>query len=354
MDNDRSEAWEVSEGALRGTPEVRSIWMLSLGEIFFGARGIPKMSHLWLPLALLFDSTTQPKTAMDRSLFLILAVLCKVQFSILINDLSDRRFDSAVGKERWIGRLPGPVGYAIVFSFLAAGLVAVFLGGGSLPTTVAYMASVFFGLFYSLRPLRFKERGIAGLVVYSLSSVMIYVVVPWTWFDAGLWPLIFLSAAVGSDKWIQIHFHQVIDYRADVKNGTRTYALQAGLDRARSSLRQAARFSSLCMLSLIGFIVVFAGRALMQAIVLLALAAAVAVSKIYTDRTKNHPSPRSSALVRELPWIYLGLSFLVFYVLPPVLFFFSAQQERRLWILAVLSFLFLVGMSRQSLRYQYR
>jgi hypothetical protein len=305
-------------------------------------------------LLLLFDSTTDPKTALDRSFFLILAVLCKVQFSILINDLSDRRSDSAVGKKRWIGLLPGPVGYAIVFSFLAAGLAAVFLGGGSLRTTVAYTASVFLGLFYSLRPLRFKERGIAGLVVYMLSAMIIYVLVPWTWFEAELWPLIFLSAAVGSDKWIQIHFHQVVDYPADLKNGTRTYAVQAGLDRARSALRQAARITSLCLLSLTASIIVLASRALIQAIVLLTLAAAVAVSKIYTDRIKNHPFQRSSALVRELPWIYLGLSFLVFYVLPPVLFFYSARQEPRIWILVVFSLFFLVGMSRQSLRYQYR
>ncbi len=314
------------------------------------------MSHLWLPLALflLSDSTTDPKTALGRSFLLILAVLCKVQFSILINDLSDRRADLAVGKKRWIGLLPEPVGVIIVLLFLTAGLAAVLLGNGSLRTILAYTASVFLGLSYSLRPLRFKERGAAGLVVYALSAMMIYVLVPWTWFNAGLWPLVFLAAAVGSDKWMQIHFHQVIDYPADLKNGTRSYAVRAGLDRARSSLRQGACITSLCLLSLTAFIIVRAGRALIQAIVLLALSAAIALSKIYADRIKNNQSPSPSALVRELPWFYLGLSFLVFYILPFVLFFFSVGQEPRLWILAVFSLFFLVGMSLQSLRYQYR
>ncbi len=355
MNHDGSNVRESTEDAWRDTPRVRSIWKFGFREIIFGARGIPKMSHLWLPLALLFLSvpTTGLKTAFDNSLALILAVLCKVQFSILVNDLSDHRIDLAVGKKRWITFLPRPAGYMIVMLFLAAGLAAVFLGRGSLRTILAYTASVLLGLSYSLKPLRFKERGTLGLLAYTLSALMIYVLVPWTWFDAGLWQLIFLAVAVGSDKWIQIHFHQVADYPADLKSATRTYAVQAGLERARSSLKRASLIASFCLLSMIAYVIVLTSHSMILAIVLLALTAAtIAVSKIYADRSKNPQSPSSSALTRELPWIYLGLTYLVFFVLPPVLFLFSALKEPRIWILVVFSLFSAAGTSWQSLRYQ--
>jgi len=354
MHHDDFNARESNENARRGPAEAPTIWKLGLREIIFGARGIPKMSHLWLPLSLLFFSvpTTGLKTALYSSLPLILAVFCKVQFSILINDLGDRSTDLAVGKKRWITLLHKPVGYIIVLLFLAAGVAAVLLGRRSLQTILFYAASAFFGLSYSLRPLRFKERGTLGLLAYTLSALMIYVLVPWTWFESGLWQLIFLAAAVGTDKWIQIHFHQVVDYPADLKNGTRTYVVQAGLERARSSLKTAAFVASFCLLSVTVYVIVLAGDAGTRFVLFILVAATVIAAKIYTARSKAPQSPSSSALTKELPWIYLGLTYLVFFALPPVLFFFFALKEPWIWTLVLFSVFSAAGTSRQSLRYQ--
>ena len=312
------------------------------------------MSHLWLPLAVLFFPvpTTGLKTALNLSLPLILAVFCKVQFSILINDLGDRRTDLAAGKKRWITFLAKPVGYMIVMLFLAAGLVAVLLGRGSLLTILAYAASVLLGLSYSLRPLRFKERGALGLLAYMLSALLIYVLVPWTWFDAGLGQLIFLAAAVGSDKWIQIHFHQVVDYPADLKSGTQTYVVQAGPERARVSLKTAAFIAAFCLLSLTAYVIYVADNARIQVILLILGSATLIAAKIYTARSTRPQSPSSSALTEELPWTYLGLTYLVFFALPPVLFFFLALKETWIWILVLFSLFSAAGTSWQSLRYQ--
>jgi len=179
-------------------------------ELLFGARGVFKTSHLWLPLAVLIlpGQPADLSGAWVKSWPLILAVICKVQFTILINDLSDRGADSAAGKKRWINGLPTPFGIAVVLLFLSAGWAAVLLRSGSSGTVLAYAASVLLGMSYSLKPARFKERGIAGIVAYALSSIMIYAVVPWTWLGGTPWALAFLAAAVGSDKWVQLHFHQ--------------------------------------------------------------------------------------------------------------------------------------------------
>jgi len=328
-------------------------WKFAAREIFFGPRGIIKMSHLWLPLSfiLLGDEADGLKAAFGASLAIIIAVLAKVQFSIQVNDLSDRKRDQEAGKKRWVGFLSKPAGVLVAALFLTAGLTVVLLRAGSLQTILAYSATVLLAVAYSSRPLRFKERGALGLLVYALSATIIYVVVPWTWLGAGFWLLIVLAAAVGADKWVQIHFHQVDDYQADLKTETRTYAVQAGLGRARSSLKWASLIASLCMLGLVASVIFLVGRALGRAVIVLILGAVVlAAVKITTAKFKDRPWAGSSTFTRELPWIYLGLSTFTFFVLPPVLFFFSARQEPRLWIFVVLSLFSLAGNSWQFLR----
>jgi hypothetical protein len=335
--------------------ELSSVWKWALKEIFGGPRGLTKMSHLWLPLALLLLSCSAPdlKTAFPRTLGLIFAVLCKVQFSILSNDLCDRREDQAAGKKRWIGFLPGPVGLMITSSLLAAGLTTVLLMGGSLRATLVYAGTILLGLFYSLKPLRFKERGIWGLLVYALSATMIFVLVPWTWFPSGPVLLIALLAAVMSDKWVQIHFHQVVDHAADLHRATRTYAVRAGLDRARSTLRHASFVASIMLLGMLGLVLFLASPAAPQLIAVLTIAAAVlAVSRAYAARANRGDSPTASILTRELPWFYLGLTYLLFCVLPPVLFFYLARREPWLLVPMILSLFSLLGISWQSSRYR--
>ena len=335
---------------------LSSVWKWASREILLGPRGFTKLSHLWLPLALLLlsRSASDLKAALPRSLGLIFAVLCKVQFSILLNDLCDRREDQAAGKERWIASLPGPVGLMITTSILAAGLTTVLLMGGSLRAALAYAGTILLGLFYSLKPLRFKERGVWGLLVYALSATMIFVLVPWTWFPSGPALLGTLLAAVMSDKWIQIHFHQVDDHAADLGKATRTYAVRAGLDRARSTLRRASLAASILLLAMLGAVLFLTSPAAPQFIAVLAIAVAVlAASRVYAARVNRDDSPTTSVLNKELPWLYLGLTYLLFCVLPPVLFLFSARREPWVWVPMTLSLLSLLGISWQSSRYRH-
>jgi hypothetical protein len=335
---------------------LSSVWKWASREILLGPRGFTKLSHLWLPLALLLlsRSASDLKAALPRSLGLIFAVLCKVQFSILLNDLCDRREDQAAGKERWIASLPGPVGLMITTSILAAGLTTVLLMGGSLRAALAYAGTILLGLFYSLKPLRFKERGIWGLLVYALSATIVFVLVPWTWFPSGPGLLVALLAAVMSDKWIQIHFHQVDDHSADLERATRTYTVLVGMDRARSTLRRASLAASIMLLGMLGVVFLLVSPAGPQLIAVLAIATAVlAISRTYAARANKDDSQTASILTRELPWLYLGLTYLLFCVLPPVLFLFSARRAPWLLVPMTLSLFSLLGISWQSSRYQY-
>jgi len=332
------------------------VWKWALKEFLGGPRGFAKISHLWLPLALLLLSRSAPdlKAAFLRILGLIFAVLCKVQFSILSNDLCDRHEDQTAGKRRWIGYLPGYVGLMITTFVIAAGTATVLLMGGSLRATLAYAGTILLSLFYSLKPLRFKERGVWGLLIYALSATFVFVLVPWTWFPSGPLLLVALLAAVLSDKWIQIHFHQVIDYAADLSGATRTYTVRAGLERARSTLRHVSFAASIVLLGMIGMILLLLSHSTPKLIVVLAIAAGVLfVSRVYITRADKEDSPAASVLAAELPWLHLGLTYLLFYVLPPVLFVFLAWGEPRLWVPTSLSFYSLLEASWQSFRYRY-
>jgi len=345
----------LARDLLQAAAPTRFRWKHILCEMFFGARGISKMSHIWLTLSVLLmaEAATDLRTSLSRSFPLILAVLCRIQFSILANDLSDRAMDSAAGKRRWIAELPRTTGALILAVLLILGLGAVVVWGGSWHTTLAYIASALLAAAYSQKPFRFKERGRLGLIVYALSSVVIYVLVPWMWFRGNPWTLLILAAAAGSDKWVQIHFHQIIDHAADLKAGARTYAVEAGLEQARRTLKMAAITASLCMGIAVAYIAAVADHAVVSGAMLAALIAGISLSRIYVLRIKRQAA-HSSDLLNELPWFYLGLTFLVFYALPVLLFMVSAWREAGIWILAVLAVLLLVLTAKQSHRYQYR
>jgi 4-hydroxybenzoate polyprenyltransferase len=313
------------------------------------------MSHLWFPLLLIIlaGSTSSLKASAVSSLYLFFVVLCKVMFSIQINDICDKKEDDAAGKTRWIGYLPKYWGIIISIFLAAAGLTTVTLASGSMKVILSYTATLLLGLLYSLRPVRFKERGIWGLFSYALAATIIYVLVPWTWFDSSWILLIFLFVTVMSDKWVQLNFHQIVDYHADLKNETQTFAVRAGLKRTRSILQSASLFASFSMLSVLIYAMFFVIQEKMLLIIILVMSTAtVAASGIYV-RILNKKTKSSSDLVKELPWIYLGLTYLLFCVLPPVGFIFLALKEPLMWILVVLSTSSLLGISLHSVSYKY-
>jgi hypothetical protein len=64
-------------------------------------------------------------------------------------------------------------------------------------------------------------------------------------------------------------------------------------------------------------------------------------------------SPRASALVRELPAPYLGLTYALFRVLPPLAFARLALEEPAMWVVAGAAALSALVDSWHSVRYRY-
>ena len=114
--------------------------------------------------------------------------------------------------------------------------------------------AVVIGLLYSVRPVRLKERGLGGVAAYGIICAIAYAVVPWAWLGAAWRVLAILAAVVFLDQSVNLHFHQVLDYQADRGRSSGTYAVRAGLEAARRTLRPAAGLAFVCMLGILLFL----------------------------------------------------------------------------------------------------
>jgi len=279
-----------------------------------------------------------------------LAAVCRTQASTLANDIADLADDRAVGKERWIARLPGGLGVLVVAGLVGLGVVAMAAASAPVEALAAYLAATTLGLLYSIRPVRLKGRGLLGPIAFAASCVLVYVVVPWAWLRADGRLLAVLSPAVLLDKWVNLHFHQVVDYQADRLRGTRTYVARVGPERAHWTLWWTAWLASVSMLAVLALLALGGFRCGRVAAVAGMCVAALAVVYLRLARRRG---AKGSSLVRELPWPYLGLTYGTFRLVPVVLLVALAFQERTMLIPAALAGLCALIDTWNTARYRY-
>lgn len=148
-------------------------------------------------------------------------------FGYLVNDYADIDVDKKAGKKKVMHHLPGQIPLLLVIASGAAGCLEVLFISHSPLVIVALSVIYFFGASYSMPPLRFKERGIWGLLVSSsaqrcfpllLLPVLLEIPVDRSYV---LWMI--LSFFVGI-RYILVH--QYIDGENDKKSGVDTFALR--------------------------------------------------------------------------------------------------------------------------------
>jgi len=332
--------------------ESGPLWQQILGETLWGKRGLIKVNHLWLPLGVILstDAFEQQRPLWLECLRILAIIACWSQASILVNDIADRQEDGSLGKLRWIDRLPTGLGAWVVALVAVFGALLIVQARATSWVLAAYAAATVLALLYSIRPVRIKERGVAGLLNYSLAGTIAFVVLPWVWFGSDWLTPVVLVPAVFLDKWVNLHFHQVIDYEADSRSGIRTYSVAVGLQCARRSLGWAAGLSSVWLLGTLAFVTLSLPTWRVAAAG--AGAAVVLAVAVYARSVRRHPE-RASALLQELPWTYLGLTFALFRVLPLVLFVRLALAEPTMWaVFGVVASLLLIE-SWHSFQYHY-
>ncbi len=195
-------------------------------SLIFGRRGMGKISLLILPLTVCVGPDMQ---RLPSVLFILLGIICWSQVCHLVNDLADNSQDQ---NNKTLITL------AIVF--LTAGVTAISFTF-RIKVLLVYTASILLGIFYSIKPLRFKVRGIWGIVSYSLSCALAYVLVPAEAFDLKPGSLVVcLFLAVFFDKSVNLLYHQIMDYPNDLREAFPTFAVQSGLPFSRRILSVAS------------------------------------------------------------------------------------------------------------------
>ncbi|MGQ9661400.1 MAG: UbiA family prenyltransferase [Kiritimatiellia bacterium] len=300
-----------------------ALWQQIVRESLWGTRGVAKAGGMGLPLAALLSRLDFiPTRAPADALLLFASAACFVLFGTLVNDLADKAPDCDAGKQRWIQSVPDPVAGLIVLSIIAIGTLLSSFSPVWWKTTGVYLCAVFLALAYSLPPLRMKERGIWGFLCFALCIIVCYVFFPWSWFG-GTWigPAV-IAAALFLDRWVNLHFHQIVDHARDFAQGQRTYAVRVGLKRARATLRFAVWTATAMMLGVLLWIGFGLGAKWEATITLIA----AFTGMIYLRR-----SAVGGELTRELPSSYLALTFALCRILPFLLFTRLALRAPALW-----------------------
>lgn len=332
--------------------EALPLWRQIGRQSVWGPRGLTKAGSVWLALAV---ALSLKPAAQLQGLWLVcvlvfIAAACRTVASILINDLADRLDDRGTGKDRWIARLSPRVGAAVVAGVFGAGLLVIAASRAPWGALAAYCGAAALAILYSASPFRLKARGPCGLWAYGACCVLGYVVLPWAWLRSDWRALAVVAAAVFLDKWVMVHFHQVVDYAADRERGRATYVVRVGLARARRTLHWAAALASVAMLVVLGYL---AAELPTSGVVVVAASGGVAALAAAYRWLARRRTSLASALVCELPGHYLGLTFAVFRILPLLLLARLAIEEPTLWVPAVVAGALMLIESWRSARYRY-
>lgn len=331
--------------------DTKRLWKKIGRENVWGRRGLIKANSVWISLALLvlLRNPEESGALAVSCLQIYLTVCCWVLVSILANDLSDWGLDSASDKQRWIGAVSYPGNWAIVIAMSVAGLGIGLIAGSPAGAKWAYLGATVLSLSYSLRPFRAKERGAWGIFIYSLSCTFAYVLIPWTWLGTP-WPaLLVLSPAVFLDKWVNLHFHETLDYETDAKVGIQTLAVRVGIRQARRWLYRTAGLAAAAAAALLAFTIARLpeGRILMM----LGMIGVLAISTAYVLWERRR-STGPTALVQALPWPYLASTLTAFRALPFFLIVWLASSRGSFWAIAAPALVSLVAESLYTFRYR--
>lgn len=149
----------------------------------------------------------------------------------LINDFFDRSRDIEAGKIRAVQELSRWTFIGIILASILLILLFLWYLNNVLFAAV-YTLSFFLGTLYSTPLVRFKERGFIGIIINALTEKAFPVLMIFIFFNHfGIDTLIFVITTFMLQT-IEIMTHQIYDYEADQKTGTRTFVIDVGKEKA--------------------------------------------------------------------------------------------------------------------------
>lgn len=191
--------------------------MLRVNEWLFS-----KLPFLFLPILLSIDNFGSIRRQMMLCAFYFVYLFTFLGFGYAINDYSDRVIDEKVGKTNIMGELPNWK-CLIILLLLVLGCIPFAVITYNTSSVLLFAVVYFWGAAYSVRPFRFKERGVAGLLVSSLAQRTIPLL-PLIGISRSYWGIVCVCGMIGFFVGLRyILIHQYEDIKNDQISGTNTY-----------------------------------------------------------------------------------------------------------------------------------
>lgn len=193
-------------------------WVESKTPLFLAA------AYTWLLGA---AHAAGPELVIRAGLWLLFT-LCFLAFGYAVNDYADREADRRAGKPNAIARLGERRAKQFLALIALAGPLSLLPFLSAPWVAPALLAAYFFAAAYSLPPLRFKERGVIGIVVSATAQRLFPLLVGMAVlgrFDGVSWVMATLFSLMGA-RWILVH--QIGDVAADERGGVKSFTRSRG------------------------------------------------------------------------------------------------------------------------------
>ncbi|MCR4335246.1 MAG: UbiA family prenyltransferase [archaeon] len=157
--------------------------------------------------------------------------VCIASYSFILNSFSEMEIDKLAGKDFGISDNPKWVNY-FVLVLLAGILLYIPSLFGNVSLFIGWCAFLL-ATFYSVKPIKLKEMGFAGVLAASLGAIAL----PFLFFVSIIQENVFLGIylffALFLMELIAETPHQIEDYENDKKTKTKTWAITAGKKTVR-------------------------------------------------------------------------------------------------------------------------
>ncbi len=209
---------------------------------------------------LLREQKTGTEQLVQVLVFLLFSMF-STTYGYLINDYADMELDRAHGKANTFSEDSKGRALVVTMLFLLLSVVSGWYFSDHMDFLALWFIWIFIGSFYSLPPLRFKERGKPGLLLVVLAQRLLPILLVFTAFGFERTGEIILLAAYVFFRGLSSDVnHQVEDYENDLKTGTGTFAVSTGLGLAQKVLRFSLEMEKILLAVILAmFLYVFAG-----------------------------------------------------------------------------------------------
>jgi 4-hydroxybenzoate polyprenyltransferase len=162
-------------------------------------------------------------------LFYTVAVSLFLTYSFVVNDVGDKEADIKEGKYKPIHSFSNAK-IILTLVLLAFFTLAIPIFSGNLLATVGFIIGIALANLYSLKPTRFKERGILAIIVANFGMRSIPFIFFWLFLSPSIFFVLFFTGWLFMIGFQDELGHQLADFKNDEKTGTRTWVRHVGGD----------------------------------------------------------------------------------------------------------------------------